>query len=389
MSKKKLKWARRGLGKVPGRIWSALSALVLVTALITLGGAAAASTAAACNPADEYTPCISVQPTSAAPGQSVTITGTGYAALPADYEIPITFGFTPQGDLIAYPVESSTGTFTVKVTVPTDAPIGATTIETFFGEGSDAVTIPFTVTSTPTPSCPSLLFLGAHGVNEGSSSIWGPNMQAVWLAFNKQLPTALGEPVPYGYVPLDLSNLSAEVWQAIGLPQQAKADAQVLETQMYNQFTACGTKTRFVLAGYSFGAWVVDLALRDLNGTVWGKPILAQVAGAGVMGDPAYPGGQFCKKVTSPRGSRTVCRQGVATYFRAGYPTTSEYLNNGLSKNFIGYCLSYSNTQLDPVCGMYSRGDLNAANISLHETGYQTSGLAGSLGGVLAGYAKQ
>jgi hypothetical protein len=184
----------------------------------------------------------------------------------------------------------------------------------------DAVTIPFTVISTPTPSCPSLLFLGTHGVNEGSSSNWGANIQAVWLAFSKQLPTALGEPVPYGYVPLDWPVQFSTVGQALGLQNKARSDAQVLATQMYNQFTACGTKTRFVLAGYSFGAWVVDLALRDLNSTVAGKLVLAQVAGAGVMGDPAYPGGQFCRKVTSPRGTRTVCRQGVAAYFGAGYP---------------------------------------------------------------------
>jgi hypothetical protein len=144
----KLWWGQRG--PVMRRMWSIVGALTLVTAVLTFAGMSAASAATACNPADEYTPCISVQPTSAAPGQSVTITGTGWAALPPDYEIPITFGFTPQGDLIADPVESSTGTFTVTVTVPADAPIGATTIETFFGEGSDGLTIPFTVKSTIT-----------------------------------------------------------------------------------------------------------------------------------------------------------------------------------------------------------------------------------------------
>jgi hypothetical protein len=358
-----------------------------VTAAVTVGSTsdASAAVASACNPADEYTPCISVQPTSAAPGQSITITGTGYAALPADYEIPVTFGFTPQGDLIADPVESSTGTFTVKVTVPTDAPTGATTIETFFGDvgDSDAVTIPFTVTSKPTPNCPSLLFLGAHGVNEGSSSNWGKTIQAVWTAFNKQVPTALGEPIPYGVVPLDWLHFST-VGQALALQRQAKTDTQVLETQMHNQFTACGTKTRFVLAGYSFGAWVVDLTLRGLNSTVAGKRILAQVAGAVVMGDPAYPV-LDCKTV----GIYQHCREGVATYFGAGYPKTSQYLSNGLS-NFTAYCLSYSDTHLDPVCGEYGPSSLfSSANIQLHETGYQTSGLAARLGGVLAGYAKQ
>lgn len=378
---KKTRWRD---GRPGRRIGAAIGVLTLVIAAITAASTsgASAAVATACNPADEYTPCISVQPTSAAPGQSITITGTGYAALPADYEIPITFGFTPQGDLIADPVESSTGIFTVKVTVPTDAPRSATTIETFFGEGTSwAVTIPFTVTSAPTPSCPSLVFLGAHGVNEGSSSNWGPNIQAVWAAFNKQVPKALGKPVPYGVVPLDWLHFST-VGQALALQKQAKADAQVLETQMYNQFTTCGTRTRFVLAGYSFGAWVVDLTLRGLNSTVAGKLILAQIAGAVVMGDPTYPV-LDCKTV----GIYQHCREGVATYFGAGYPKTSQYLSNGLS-NFTAYCLSYSDTRLDPVCGEYGPSSLfNNANIQLHVTGYQTSGLAARLGGVLAGYA--
>ena len=167
------------------------------------------------------------------------------------------------------------------------------------------------------------------------------------------------------------------------LQSEAKSDAQVLETQMYNQFTACGTRTRFVLAGYSFGAWVVDLALRDLNSSVAGKLIPAQVAGAGVIGDPAYPD-NTCTVV----GKRQTCRVGVATFLGAGYVKVSDYLANGLS-NFTGMCLSYSNTYLDPVCGMYGLYDLTGANIKLHETGYQTSGLAARLGGILAGYANQ
>jgi Cutinase len=376
---KKVRWRGGGPGR---RMWSAIGALVLVSTFITLGGAAVAATAAACNAGDEYTPCISVQPMSAAPGQSVQITGTGWATYGSlGYDVGILFGFTPQGDFVADPVPSSTGTFTVKVTVPTDAPLGATTVYALLGDGG-SVTIPFTVTSAPTPSCSPLLFLGAHGVNEGSSSNWGPNIQAVWTAFNKQLPAALGEPVPYGVVPLDWLHFST-VSQALALQKQAKADAQVLETQMYNQFTACGTRTRFVLAGYSFGAWVVDLALRGLNSTVAGKLILAQVAGAVVMGDPTYPV-MDCKAV----GIYQQCHEGVATYFGAGYPKTSQYLSNGLS-NFTGYCLSYSDTYLDPVCFGYGPSSLfTTANIQLHETGYQTSGLAARLGGVLAGYAK-
>lgn len=156
---------------------------------------------------------------------------------------------------------------------------------------------------------------------------------------------------------------------------------------MYDQFKACGARTRFVLAGYSFGAWVVDLTLRDLKTTVLGKLILGQVAGAGVMGDPASPD-SHCKKISTPRGRREICRQGVATSFGAGYPKDSEYRDNGLSKNFTAYCLVHSDTDFDPVCGMYYLSDVSA-HVKAHVTGYRASGLATSLGRVLAGYAKQ
>jgi hypothetical protein len=239
-------------------------------------------------------------------------------------------------------------------------------------------------------NCPSVLFLGAHGVNEGSRTNWGNNVKAMWDAFHKKVPAAVGKAVNYPYIKLKWPADFSTIKQAVTLKQStAEPDAHILETDMFNQFTTCSTRTRFVLAGMSLGAWVVDLALRDLNGTVAGKLILAQVAGVGLMGDPAFPK-HICKTVTGRHGSRRVCRQGVATYFGQGYSKQSDYLDNGLSRGFISLCLSYSDTYLDPVCGMYDLGSFTKANIALHGSGYQNkSGAAAYLGGVLAGYVKQ
>ena len=306
----------------PALLGLAVAAL-LVPALVATGlpAAAATRTAAAsaatatCNPGDQYTPCVSVQPTAAAPGQSVTVTGTGWAVYgQLGYDVPIMFGFTPQGDNVADPIPSTDGTFTVVVTVPADAPLGPTTVEGLNGNGTSPTT-PFTV--TPTPNCPSVLFLGAHGVNEGSRTSWGANIQAIWKAFHSQVPAAVGKPANYPYIKLDWPIDFSTPKQALALQGKAKSAAHALETQMYNQFTACGTSTRFVLAGYSLGAWVVDLALRDLNSTVAGQLVLAQVAGVGLM--ETRPSRNICarKSPANTAADRCAAREWPATGVRA------------------------------------------------------------------------
>ncbi len=351
-----------------------------MTAVVTLGGTSAA--AATCNASDEYTPCVSVQPTAAAPGQSVTVTGTGWITYgQLAYDVPIMFGFTSQGNFVADPVPSSNGIFTVAVTVPADARLGPTTVEGLNGNGVSPTT-PFTV--TPAANCPSVLFLGAHGVNEGSSTDWGNTVQAVWKAFHSQVSSAVPDAANYPYTALDWPVDLKTVPQASALQSKAQSAAQALETQMFNQFTSCGTRTRFVLAGFSLGAWAVDLTLRGLNSTVAGQAVLAQVAGAGVMGDPAFPV-NTCEVI----GVYQKCREGVATSFKHGYPNQSDYLANGLPNRFTSLCLSYSDMYLDPVCGGFGASSLfDAANVGLHEDGYPKSGSAAYLGGVLAGEAK-
>jgi hypothetical protein len=63
-----------------------------------------ARAATACDPNDQYTPCISVAPTLGPAGTQVTVTGTGWIdwAQPG-YDVSIGFDFAP-GQYLASPV---------------------------------------------------------------------------------------------------------------------------------------------------------------------------------------------------------------------------------------------------------------------------------------------
>lgn len=91
-----------------------------------------------------------------------------------------------------------------------------------------------------------------------------------------------------------------------------------------------------MLAGYSEGAWVIDKALHTIasDGGPEARPLLEQIKGVYLMGDPArFPedGGQ-----------------GIATYFHDGYATTNEYYDDGDGKllgDIQSTCLND-----DPIC---------------------------------------
>lgn len=332
--------------------------------------------------ADETPPALS--PAQGPPGTMVTASATDWTGCSS-------MSVSGWGKTLGTVSIDYSGAFSLTFTVPSDAALGATQLQ--FSPTCTHSTyiafVTFTVTqgtAPPPPNCPSVLFFGLHGVNEGSSTTWGKNIGAVWQAFHAQVPAAVPERAIYPYVKLDWPVDIHTPLQAKALQSDAQSAAGSLETLMYDhRLTSCGTRTRFVLAGYSLGAWAVDLALRDLNSTAAGQAVLAQVAGAGLMGDPAFP-----KHLCTVVGIFQKCREGVASLLGHGYPKQSEYLDNGLSKGFLSLCLSYSDTYLDPVCGGYGLNSLrNGANIKLHETGYQKqSGAAAYLGEVLASYAK-
>lgn len=273
------------------------------------------------------------------------------------------------------------------VTGYTEGPQGLVPHVTVLAYGGDGAAANFTLTDTPA-DCPRVLFLGAHGINEGAEGgvaekeYWGETIESVWSTFEEKVEGERAEAGDYPRYDVDLQSLidrgSLDALPAIlGLEAAANESAEVLQTQVIDQFVQCGTRTRIVLAGFSLGGWAVDKALRSLSGSPAGVDALAAVAGAGVMGDPAFPP-HFCD--ISP------CRQGAATWVGRGYATDAIYFDNGLADRFRSMCLSYAENERDPICGSRANPliDLGPRGIEVHNE-YDESGGTVLMGDFLAG----
>lgn len=208
-------------------------------------------------------------------------------------------------------------------------------------------------------ACPPILFLGAHGLFEGSAvggtqantAHWGSEVETVWEAFSGNGVDATAEAVNFPEQEVDLPKpwgnglpegptpLATLVKQVLSLESGTNAGAQSLVSRMWDTYLSCGSSTSFVLAGYSQGAWLIDIALRQLaaDGPV-GKAALANTKAVFLMGDPAWP-----PTTQDPN------REGLATWGKAGYSSSQAYLANGV-KNFRSMCVSYPGGNFDPVC---------------------------------------
>jgi len=201
-------------------------------------------------------------------------------------------------------------------------------------------------------ACPPILFLGAHGVNEGTTSggtqadvaHWGAEMETVWTAFYGNGVDAKAEAVNFPEIKINLSPTGSSPWttllaEVVSTQPATTAGAQSLVSQMWDTYLSCGSSTSFVLAGYSQGAWLIDMALRQLaaDGPV-GKAALANTKAVFLMGDPAWP-----STTQNPN------REGIATWAELGYSSEKAYLANGVS-NFRSMCVSYAGGHFDPVC---------------------------------------
>jgi len=301
---------------------------------------------------------IWVSPDRGAVGTNVTIYGVGDTEPDgATRTVVWRCDWFPPGppDIVIGQVTIRNGAWQIDSTVPADCVPQYTeqgepqVVATVYGNAPFTV---FTLTSAPA-DCPEVRFIGAHGINEGAAGggdgtvpakmayYWGETVQAVWNEFAEEVnaTTTRARPVAGDY---ERTTVDTPL-QIRALQPAADAAGAALETQVIQQFVQCGTRTQIVLAGFSLGAWAVDKALRNLQGTPAGQAALTVVAAAGVMGDPAFPP-HFCD--ISP------CRMGLATKVGHGYRTDAAYLDNGLPNRFMSLCLSYSETNRDPVCGV-------------------------------------
>jgi hypothetical protein len=337
---------------------------------------------------------IWVGPDRGAVGTQVTIYGQGDPGLVNRPVVWVCKHLEADDIKIGEVTADANGSWSIPATVPANCvtqPNEAGESQVWVGVYGNGPQTVFTITDTP-PDCPSVLFLGAHGINEGAAggvageSSWGTAVEKVWTELQPKVSGARSEAGDYPRTVLDLAEVDTpqEVAdlprQISGLETAADEAAAALEIRVITQFVQCGTRTRTVLAGFSLGAWAIDKALRSLSSSHVGRGALSVVAGAGVLGDPAFPS-HFCD--ISP------CRMGLATWAGRGY-TPDAYLANGISDRFISLCLSYSEADRDWVCGTRNPpvelldGRFRTRGIQVHNE-YDDSGGAKQLADFLAG----
>jgi hypothetical protein len=185
-------------------------------------------------------------------------------------------------------------------------------------------------------------FLGLHGLNEGAvggfpeEEFWGKTINSVWLNLGPQFHSQV-HATAVGYPKLIVSE--KEPYHIPDIYPAAKNAAQVLQRHIIG---LRGGNYCILIAGFSQGAWSVDMALRNLgrSSNPTERQSLRSIVGVFLMGDPAFPFDD-----SHPD------RAGLATRAGLGYKSRAEYQDNDISKDkFASICLGLSNGQTDPVC---------------------------------------
>jgi len=171
-------------------------------------------------------------------------------------------------------------------------------------------------------TCPAH-FLGLHGLNE-ESDLRSPPLNATWKTFESAVTAKAARPIrnlisfPKVTTP---EFLGKSATNRTGVEPDVKAGVTALQRTMDRAVRQCPS-TKFVLAGYSLGAWVVD---RFLLTDSRRRPL---VLGAQLYGDPQW----------NEHGKG----QGLAVLFGHGLPTTYPPLPDRVQ--------SLCNHR-DPICG--------------------------------------
>jgi outer membrane protein assembly factor BamB len=169
--------------------------------------------------------------------------------------------------------------------------------------GGPAVTDGAVTTSTGSvvvgPDCPDVMVIAARGTGEAPANWsnpanynknddYGAGGTLYDLYANKLAPLRPDlhfslEPVIYPVPNIkDLRTLA-------NFESDASAGGNAIVTDIQQTDAACGHTVRYILAGYSLGAWAVHDALSDLSGST---AQLAEIAGAALFGDPKFQPGQ-------------------------------------------------------------------------------------------------
>ncbi|MGP3638380.1 cutinase family protein [Streptomyces sp. 24-1644] len=192
---------------------------------------------------------------------------------------------------------------------------------------SEPAAAPATASQPPPPArCP-VHFLGLHGLDE-QSDLTSPTINATWKAFQSAV-TAKALPPKRDSIafPKVARNEFLAKNSVIGIEPDVNVGVAAIQKAMDRAVRSCSS-TRFVLVGYSLGAWVVDKFLVT-------DPHRRQlVRAAQLYGDPQWraPGKGKGLAVAFNRGLRTP------------YPPSADKVQS--------LC-----NQRDPVCGTGYRDD--------------------------------
>ncbi|MFI6415319.1 cutinase family protein [Streptomyces sp. NPDC050585] len=140
--------------------------------------------------------------------------------------------------------------------------------------------------------CRDLYFFGGHGLGEGGADDWGSTVQNVYDNYVKGVngadPDASvdGEAIKYPktefprFGPKELlrERLAAERREIV-------EGAKALNRQLVDRIGDCQGAERYVLVGFSQGAWVIHQFLKDAP-----QEILNKISGVAVLGDPQFTG---------------------------------------------------------------------------------------------------
>lgn len=229
------------------------------------------------------------------------------------------------------------------------------------------------------PSCADFKFFGVHGTNEtgtiddrGNYVIDEKYMgvgEKVWNVWNEVKGNNLRSRVPGSLVfeaivfpettvefpsaaeaALLLARLAGNdlraqleilepLYQISKIEDGANTAATALVDQLYDTYLNCSDETRYLIVGYSQGAWAIDKALRLILAPASRYTGMAnQIAGVLLMGDPAWP-----------VSDRWPGRQGIATTFGRG--VTDPYYPEPLTGRIVSHCASYPDREAyDPTC---------------------------------------
>lgn len=99
--------------------------------------------------------------------------------------------------------------------------------------------------AAPSSLCPPVLFIGAHGVNEGAVGVtpdeahWGTTIQHVWNRFHTLVPGAEAKSGGFRYVPVDWPSVQT-LAHALSVASQANDYADELKAQVVGTFRFSG-----------------------------------------------------------------------------------------------------------------------------------------------------